>query len=76
MGYLMALLNELFNAKAILLGKRQCYYLTHSWDDEGVYTFPKGICSKVNVIARLEFELAFYDSAIQRFNHCTTRTLP
>ena len=29
----------------------------------GVDTFPKGISPKVNVIARLEFELAYYDSA-------------
>ena len=40
------------------------YYLTHSWEDKGVHTFPKGICPKVNVIARLEYELAYYDSAI------------
>ena len=36
--------------------------------------FPKGICPKGNVIARLEFELAYYDSAVHRFNHYTTRT--
>ena len=40
----------------------------------GVHTFPKGICPKVNVIARLEYELAYYDSAVHRFNHYTTRT--
>ena len=34
-----------------------------------LYTFPKGICPKVNVIARQVFELAYYDSAVQRFNH-------
>ena len=28
----------------------------------------------MNVIARLEFELAYYDSAVQCFNHHTTRT--
>ena len=39
-----------------------------------VHTFPKGICPKVNVIARLEYELAYYDSAVNRFNHYTTRT--
>ena len=50
------------------------YYLTHSWEDKGVHTFPKGICPKVNVIARLEYELASYDSAVHRFNHYTTRT--
>ena len=30
-----------------------------------------GICPKVNVIARLEYELAYYDSAVHRFNHYT-----
>ena len=35
-----------------------------------------GICPKVNAIARLEFELAYYDSAVHRFNHYTTRTPP
>ena len=38
--------------------------------------FPKSICLKVNVIARLEFELAYYDSAVHRFNHYTTKTPP
>ena len=54
---------------------QQWYYLTHSWEDKGVHTFPKSICPKVNVIARLEYELAYYDSALHRFNHYTTRTL-
>ncbi len=31
-----------------------------SWEDKGAHTFPKGICPKVNVIAQLGFELAFY----------------
>ena len=48
------------------------YYLNHSWEDKGIYTFPNGICPKVNVKARLEFELAYYGSAVQRFNHYTT----
>ena len=65
---------RLFNAKAILQEEQQWYYLTHSWEDKGVHTFPKGICPKVNVIARLEYELAYYDSAVHRFNHYTTRT--
>ena len=38
------------------------YYLTHSWEDKGVHTFPKGICPKVNVIAWLEYEFTYYDS--------------
>ena len=67
----------LFNAKAILLVEEQYwYYLTHSWEDKGVHTFPKGICPKVNIIAQLEFELAYYNSAVHRFNHYTTRTPP
>ena len=36
----------------------------HRWETKGTHTFPKGICMKVNVIARLELELAFYDSAV------------
>ena len=65
---------RLFNAKAVLLVEQLWYYLTYSWDDRGVHTFPKGICLKVNVLARLEYELAYYDSAVHRFNHYTTRT--
>ena len=67
---------RLFNAKAILLEEQLWNYLTHTWEDKGVHTFPKGICPKVKVIARLEYELAFYDSAVHRFNHYTTRTSP
>ena len=64
---------RLFNAKAILLKEQYWYNLTHSWEDKGVRTFPEGICSKVNVIAQLEYELAYYNSAVHRFNHYTTR---
>ena len=38
-----------------------------------IYTFPMGICSKVNVIARLEIELAYYDVAVQNVIHCAMR---
>ena len=41
-----------------------------------VHTFPKGICPKVNVVVRLEFELMYYDSAVQHFNHYTPGTIP
>ena len=30
----------------------------------------------MNVIARLEFELTYYDSGVHRFNHYTTRATP
>ena len=49
------------------------YYLTNCWKDKEVHTFPKGICPKVNVIARLEFEFANYDSVVHQFNHYATR---
>ena len=42
----------------------------------GVHTFPNGIFPNVNVIARLEYELAYYDSAVHRFNNYTTRKPP
>ena len=41
-----------------------------------MHTFLKGICLKGNVIARLGFELAYYDSVVYRYNHYTTRTTP
>ena len=65
---------ELFNAKYILLEKEWWYILAYSWEDNGVHTFPKGICPNVNVIAQLEFELRYYDSAGRSFNHYTTST--
>ena len=37
---------------------------------------PKNICAKVNVKAQLEFVLAYYDSAVHRFNHYTTSPPP
>ena len=44
----------------------------HNRNDKAVLTFPKGICPKVNVIAWLEFELAYCVYAVQRFYHYTT----
>ena len=41
-----------------------------------VHIFPKGICPKMNVIERFEYELAYYDSAVLRFYHYDTRELP
>ena len=32
---------RLFNAKAILQKEYLWYYLTHSWEEKEVYTFPK-----------------------------------
>ena len=66
----------LFNAIAILQEEQYWYYLTHSWEDEGFHTFPKGICPKVNIIARLEYKLADYDFTVHRLNLNTMRTAP
>ena len=53
----------LSNAKAILDEDWQWYYLTFKWRDKGVHTFSKSIKPKVNLIARLEFELAYFESS-------------
>ena len=58
---------RLFNAKLILSRRTM---VTH----REVHNFPLGICPKVNVIARLEFELTFYDSPVPCFTHYTTKT--
>ena len=51
--------------EVILLEEHQWCYSTHTLADKGaVYTFPKGICPIVNVIERLEFQHAYYDSAV------------
>ena len=41
----------------------------HSLEDKAVYTFDKSISPKVNVIARLEFELAYFQTAIQHLGY-------
>ena len=41
------------------------------WNKD-VHTFPKGISPKVNVIARLEFELAYYDVTVHYVSHYDT----
>ena len=62
----------LFNTKAIFEEELQRYYLTDSLGDKGIRNFPKG--PKVNVIARLEFELTYLENALQHFSHYTTKT--
>ena len=73
--FLCLMAHQLFNAKAFLQ-EQSLYYLTHRWEDKRVHTFPKGICPKVNVIARLEYQLAYYNSTVHHFNHYTPRTPP
>ena len=51
------------------------YSMTHLLFEKNNYG-PKGICSKVNIIAGMEFEFASNDSTVQRLNHYNTRTPP
>ena len=44
--------------------------------DKGVHAFLKGISSKMNIIAQLEFELAYFKATVQYFNHYTRETSP
>ena len=75
--FLMAYqLRGLFSAKAILVEEQQLYYLTQSWKDKGFLPFPRNISSKVNAKVRLEFELPYYNVAIQHVSDYTTGTLP
>ena len=39
-------------------------YLADSWGDEEVHAFFQGVSPKVNIVARLEFELDYYDVAV------------
>ena len=59
-------------AKTILIKEQQLYNLIHSWEDKGVHTFLKRIKPKINLIVRLEFELAYYDIVVQHVNHYAT----
>ena len=43
-------------------------------EDKVFHSFPNGISPKVNVIARLEFELAYYVVTVQHFSHYTMKT--
>ena len=43
--------------------------------DKRSYIFPKGLNPKENVIARPEFELVYYDVAVQHINQYATRVL-
>ena len=40
--------------------------------DTKVYSFSNDISPKVDVITRLELELAYFEAAVQHFNHYTT----
>ena len=63
------------HTKANLAEGQQGYYFTYSREDKEVHTFPNGICTKVEIIVLLEFEVAYFEAAVLHFSHYTTRTL-
>ena len=55
--------------KSYLVEDQYWYYLTQTWEDWRVYIFSKDISPKVNIIVQLEFELAYFDIAVQLFSY-------
>ena len=55
--------------------EQQWYYLTHSWRNKKVHTFPGGISPKVNLMTWLEFEPAYFVVIAQHITYYTTGTL-
>ena len=45
-------------------------------EDKEVYTFPKGISPKVNIIAQREFKLTQFEASVQHFGHYVIETPP
>ena len=60
----------------ILVEEQQLNYLTHSWGDKDVHTFPKGISPKVNAIMCLDFKLSYFEVPVLHFSHFTIGTSP
>ena len=46
-------------------------FFINSLRDKEVHILPKGITLKVNVIAQIEFKLAFFEAAVKHFSHYT-----
>ena len=63
----------LFNAKAVLVEEHQWYYLNYCYESNRVNTFLMNICPKENVIAWLEFKLAYFEAAVQHIRHYFTK---
>ena len=70
-------LRGLFKAKAILVEEQQWYYLTIAGERiKGVKTFPKVISLKIILTTKLEFELSYYNVAVQHASHYLTKAPP
>ena len=48
---------------------QQPLYLTYNWRKKGVHAFLKSVSLKANVISRLDFELAYFEAAVEHFTH-------
>ena len=66
-------LGRLNNAKAILVEEHSWLHLIHNY---GNPAFLKDISSKVNVLARLEFEFSYFEVSVEQVSNKTTVTLP
>ena len=44
--------------------------------DKEIHSFSNGLCPKVNVMAQMKYELAYYDIAVQYVSHSTTGPPP
>ena len=65
----------LFNAKAIFSEKKSCGIICSMAREIKMFIlFPKGMSPKMNALAWPEFELAYYDVAIQLADHYVTGT--
>ena len=53
-----------FVSYLMLIEEQQWYCLTDIWRGKRVHAFLKSINPKVKVVARLQFELAYYDVAV------------
>ena len=54
---------RLFNAQVLLLEEQEYYYLTLSWEDNGIHTFPKSECISATGVR------THNDSTAECFNH-------
>ena len=66
----------IFNAESTFEEKPQWYYLTNGWENNRLDTVSKGIYPNSNEIAQIEFELAYYDVAVQFVSYNISNTLP
>ena len=58
----------LFNANVVPEEEKQWYHLTGSWVNNGVHNLSESISLKMNIIARLDFELTYLNATVQQSN--------